>query len=43
MNIVCVNSRDRKTDETAFAATFGQTDTSEYYVAPELEGSGTLF
>ena len=25
------------------AATFGQKDTSEYYAAPELEGSGTLF
>ena len=30
-------------DETAFAATFGYIDTSEYYAAPELEGSGTLF
>ena len=28
------------TDETAFAATFGWI---EYYAAPELEGSGTLF
>ena len=34
---------DRQTDETAFAATFGQIDTSEYYAAPELEGFGTLF
>ena len=28
------------TDETAFVATFGWI---EYYAAPELEGSGTLF
>ena len=28
---------------TAFAATFGWIDTSEYYAAPELEGSGRLF
>ena len=38
-----MNLIDRQTDETAFAATFGQIDTSEYYAAPELEGSGTLF
>ena len=29
-------------DETAFAATFRYIDTWEYYVASELEGSGTL-
>ena len=34
---------DKYSDETTFAATFGQIDTSEYYEAPELEGSGTLF
>jgi len=28
---------------TAFAATFGQIDTSLYYAAPEHGGSGTLF
>ena len=43
MNIFCVNSIDRYTDVTAFAATFGQIDNSEYYAAPEQEGSGTLF
>ena len=44
-NIFFVNQIDRQTDETAFAATFVQIDTSEYYAAlePELEGSGTLF
>ena len=38
-----MNSIYRQTDETAFAATFGYIDTSEYYAAPKLEGSGTLF
>ena len=38
-----VNQIDKQTDETAFAANFGYIDTSEYYAAPELEGSGTLF
>ena len=39
--IFCLlNSIDRYTDETAFAATFGWI---EFYVALELEGSGTLF
>ena len=33
----------RQTDETAFATAFGQIDTLEYYAAPELKGSGTLF
>ena len=41
-----MNSIDRKTDETAFAATFEYIDIIidiECYAAPELEGSGTLF
>ena len=41
--IFLVNSIDKQTDDTAFAATFGQIDTSKYYAASELEGSGTLF
>ena len=42
MNNFLVNSIDRQTDETAFAATFVEIDNSEYYAAPKLEGSGTL-
>ena len=40
INIFCVNSIDRQM--RALVTTFGQIDTSEYYVAPELEGSGTF-
>ena len=37
-----MNLIDRQTDDTAFAAIFGQIDTSEYYDAYELEGLGTF-
>ena len=43
INFIFVNSIDKQTNETAFAATFGQIGTLEYYAAPDLEGSGTLF
>ena len=43
MNNFFMNLIERQTDETAFAAIFGQIDTSEYYEAPKLEGPGTRF
>ena len=41
MNFLCELDR-QMTDETAFAATFGQIDISEHF-AVDFEGSGTLF
>ena len=38
-----MNLIDRKTEETAPAAIFGQIDTPEYYEAPVLEGPDTPF